>query len=117
MKIDLDAEFQRQQRILLKDQLMLSTEEAATVLGIGKNTFKKLVKANLIVRLELGSKNYYPMWALQEFTKNFAYKQIDLTTMEVKNIENDHDEILKKLRQENETLKGKVEAIKGVLNY
>lgn len=114
-KIDLNEEMKRQQKLMLSDKLMLTFEEARELLGIGRNTLIALTQAGYICYLELGNKRCYPRWALDEFTRNFMFKRIDLQTLEVANIENDYDGLIQQLKQENQTLNNKLDMAKKAL--
>ena len=113
--IDLNEEMKRQQRVLVADKLMLTFEEARELLGIGRNTLIALTQAGYICYLELGNKRCYPRWALEEFTRNFTFKRIDLQSLEVANIENDYDELVQRLKQDNQVLKNKLDMAKRAL--
>ena len=113
--IDLNEEMKRQQRVLVADKLMLTFEEARELLGIGRNTLIALTQAGYICYLELGSKRCYPRWALEEFTRNFIFKRIDLQTLEVTDIANDYEELVQRLKQENQTLTNKLDMAKKAL--
>lgn len=114
-KIDLNEESKRKQMILVSDKLMLSSEEAKEVLGIGRNTLIALTQAGYIRYLELGNKKCYPRWALEEFTHNFMFKRIDLQSLEVADIANDYDELVQRLKQENQVLNNKLDTAKKAL--
>ena len=114
-KIDLNEEMKRQQKLMLSDKLMLTFEEARELLGIGRNTLIALTQAGYICYLELGNKRCYPRWALDDFTRNFMFKRIDLQTLEVANIENDYDGLVQRLKQENQTLNNKLDMAKKAL--
>lgn len=114
-KIDLNEEMKRQQKLMLSDKLMLTFEEARELLGIGRNTLIALTQAGYICYLELGNKRCYPRWALDDFTRNFMFKRIDLQTLEVANIENDYDGLIQRLKQENQTLNNKLDMAKKAL--
>ena len=43
------------------------------------------------------------------------FKRIDLQSLEVANIENDYDELVQRLKQDNQVLKNKLETVKKVL--
>lgn len=114
-KIDLNEEMKRQQKLMLSDKLMLTFEEARELLGIGRNTLIALTQAGYICYLELGNKRCYPRWALDDFTRNFMFKRIDLQTLEVANIENDYDGLVQRLKQENQALNNKLDMAKKAL--
>lgn len=114
-KIDLNEEMKRQQKLMLSDKLMLTFEEARELLGIGRNTLIALTQAGYICYLELGNKRCYPRWALDDFTRNFMFKRIDLQTLEVANIENDYDGLIQRLKQENQMLNQKLDMAKKAL--
>ncbi|MTN46402.1 helix-turn-helix domain-containing protein [Turicibacter sanguinis] len=113
--IDVNGEMKRQQKVLVTDKLMLTSDEAKELLGIGKNTLIALTQAGYICYLELGSKRCYPRWALEEFTRNFMFKRIDLQSLEVAEIENDYDELVQRLKQDNQVLKNKLDMAKKAL--
>lgn len=114
--LSLNDEIKRQQMLLLSDKLMLTSEEATKILGIGRNTLDALSKARYIPHIEVGTKKCYPRWALDEFTRNFIFKRINLQTLEVSHIDNNYDEFIQQLQQENETLKNKLNEVKQVLS-
>ncbi len=110
-----ESELKQRERMLIQDKMMLTTDEARELLGLGRSTLEALSKAGYIRYLNIGNEKRYPRWALEEFTHNFIFKRINLKTLEVDEIENDYEEIITKLKNENRDLNGKLDAVRGLI--
>lgn len=109
------SELKNREKMLVRDKMMLTTDEARELLGLGRGAIDALSKAGYIRYLNIGSEKRYPRWALEEFTHNFIFKRINLKTLEVDEIENDYEEVIAKLKNENKDLNGKLDAVKSLL--
>lgn len=109
------SDLKNREKMLVRDKMMLTMDEAREILGIGRSTIEALSKAGYIRYLNIGSEKRYPRWALEEFTHNFIFKRINLKTLEVDEIENDYDEVIARLKNENADLNRKLEAVKNLI--
>ncbi len=115
MNLKLKEENQKKEKILIKDRMMLTIDEAKDLLGIARNVLESFAEAGFIEYIGYGSQKRFPRWALEEFTYNFVYKRINLQTLEVTDIENNHDQVIKRLKKENKALQNKLDGIKRAL--
>ena len=114
-KNDLNGETVRKQKLLISDKMNVTIDEAVELMSIGKVTLNKLAEAGYIPSFFVGAKRCFPRWALEEFTRNFVFKRIDLQTLEVSHIDNDYEELVQRLKQENQTLNNKLDMAKKAL--
>ena len=114
-KNDLNRETVRKQKLLISDKMNVTIDEAVELMSIGKVTLNKLAEAGYIPSFFVGAKRCFPRWALEEFTRNFLFKRIDLQTLEVFHIDNDYEELVQRLKQDNQVLKNKLDMAKKAL--
>lgn len=69
--------------IPIKDKKLLTIEEASAILGTSINTVRKAMKKGLLPFLKLGGNYRIYAFELDEFCKRMAYKQFDLDTLEL----------------------------------
>ena len=67
----------------VKDKKLLTIEEASAVLNTSIGTIRKAMKRGLLPFLKLGSNYRIYAFELDEFCKKMAYKQFDLDTLEL----------------------------------
>ena len=67
----------------IKDKRLLTIDETAALLGTSPQTVKKAMKKGLIKFLKLGSNYRIYAYELDEFCKMMEYKQFDLNTLEL----------------------------------
>lgn len=71
----------------VRDKKLLTPEEASAILGTSINTVRKAMKAGLLPFLKLGSNYRIYAFELDEFCKKMTYKQFDLDTLELKDLD------------------------------
>lgn len=67
----------------VKDKKLLTIEEASAVLNTSIGTIRKAMKKGLLPFLKLGGNYRIYAFELDEFCKKMAYKQFDLDTLEL----------------------------------
>ena len=69
--------------IPVKDKKLLTIEEASAILGTSINTVRKAMKKGLLPFLKLGGNYRIYAFELDEFCKKMTYKQFDLESLEL----------------------------------
>lgn len=67
----------------VRDKKLLTIEEASAVLNTSVSTVRKAMKKGIIPFLKLGGNYRIYAFELDEFCKKMAYKQFDLDTLEL----------------------------------
>ena len=69
-----------------RDKRLLTLEEASAILGTSISTVRKAMKVGLLPFLKLGGNYRIYAFELDEFCKKMTYKQFDLDTLELKDL-------------------------------
>ncbi len=69
--------------INIKDKRLLTIDETSSLLGTSPQTVKKAMKKGLLPFLKLGGNYRIYAFELDEFCKRMQYKQFDLQTLEI----------------------------------
>lgn len=77
--------------VQISDKRLLTLEEASAVLGTSISTVRKAMKVGLLPFLKLGGNFRIYTYELDEFCKKMAYKQLDLETLEIRDL--DHNSV------------------------
>ena len=70
-------------QVEIKDKKLLTIEEASAILGTSINTVRKAMKKGLLPFLKLGGNYRIYAFELDEFCKKMMYKQFDLESLEL----------------------------------